>query len=134
MNWFWGLAVLYLLAIIFFAFKENSPVLVLSFLNFVILVIFYVETRKNNYIFRIENKIDEIEKILKKIDTLRDEQTSSLIKAFEVEMDLSKYKNDQEDKYRELAKKILQLDNKLNEKYELLGKSIIRLSKDIKKD
>jgi len=134
MKWFWGFAALYALAIIFFAYKEISPVVVLSFLNFVILVIFYVETRKNNYIFRIENKIDEIEKILKKIDTLRDEQTSSLIKAFEVEMDLSKYKNDQEDKYRELAKKILQLDNKLNEKYELLGKSIIRLSKDIKKD
>jgi len=134
MKWFWGFAALYALAIIFFAYKEISPVAVLSFLNLVILVMFYVETRKNNYIFRIENKIDEIEKILKKIDTLRDEQTSSLIKAFEVEMDLSKYKNDQEDKYRELAKKILQLDNKLNEKYELLGKSIIRLSKDIKKD
>jgi hypothetical protein len=135
MKWFWVFVGLSLLINLFLAYKEFSPVLISSFLNILAIIILYIESRKDEYLARIEKKIDSINinKVSEKIDALRDEQTSSLLKAFEVEMELSKYKYEQEEKYREVVKKVLELDNKLNEKYELLGKSIIKLSKDIKK-
>jgi hypothetical protein len=135
MKWFWVFVGLSLLINLFLAYKEFSPVLISSFLNILAIIILYIESRKDEYLARIEKKIDSINinKVAEKIDALRDEQTSSLLKAFEVEMELSKYKYEQEEKYREVVKKVLELDNKLNEKYELLGKSIIKLSKDIKK-
>jgi uncharacterized membrane protein len=118
-----------------FAYRELSPLVVLSFLNLLALIALYFETRKDKQLERIEKKINEInvDKVAEKIDALRDEQTNSLLKAFEVEMELSKYKDEQEEKYREVVKKVLELENKLNEKYELLGKSIIKLSKEIKR-
>jgi len=135
MRWFWILVGLSLLVNGFLAYKEFSLVSIVFFLNILAMVALYVESRKDEYLVRIEKKIDalDIDKVAKKIDALRDEQTNSLIKAFEVEMELSKYKEEQEEKYREVVKKVLELDNKLNEKYELLGKSIIKLSKEIKK-
>jgi uncharacterized membrane protein len=135
MKWFWIFAVSSLLATIVFAYRESSPVVLLSFFNLLALIALYAETRKDKQLARIEKKIDEINvnKVAAKIDALRDEQTNSLLKAFEVEMELSKYKDEQEEKYREVVKKVLELENKLNEKYELLGKSIIKLSKEIKR-
>jgi uncharacterized membrane protein len=135
MKWFWLFVGLSLLINLFLAYKEFSPVLIASFLNIMAIIALYFESRKDEYLARIEKKIDNINinKVAEKIDALRDEQTNSLLKAFEVEMELSKYKDEQEEKYREVVKKVLELDNKLNEKYELLGKSIIKLSKDVKK-
>jgi hypothetical protein len=46
---------------------------------------------------------------------------------------LDSYKVEQEKKYRDLVRKILEVDNKLNRKYKLLGESVIKLSKEIKK-
>ncbi len=46
---------------------------------------------------------------------------------------LDSYKIEQEKKYRKLVRKILEVDNKLNQKYKRLGESIIELSKKIKK-
>jgi len=135
MRLFLALAVISLVASMVFAYRELSPLVVLSFLNLLALIALYFETRKDKQLERIEKKISEInvDKVAEKIDALRDEQTNSLLKAFEVEMELAKYKDEQEEKYREVVKKVLELENKLNEKYELLGKSIIKLSKEIKR-
>ncbi|MEM5777558.1 MAG: hypothetical protein QXJ06_03860 [Candidatus Aenigmatarchaeota archaeon] len=135
MKLFWILIVISLTLSLFFAIKELSIFFVISMLNLFAIILLYKEVRKDGAIKKIEKKIDsiDVDKIIKKIDSLRDDQTNYLTKAFEVEMDLAKYKEEQEEKYREIVKKVLELDNKLTEKYELLGKSILKLSKDIKK-
>ncbi|MDI6825891.1 MAG: hypothetical protein QMD36_01700 [Candidatus Aenigmarchaeota archaeon] len=46
---------------------------------------------------------------------------------------LEKYKIEQEKKYRDVVRKVLDLDNKLNKKFKLMGETIVKLSKDIKK-
>ncbi|MEM5878707.1 MAG: hypothetical protein QXF12_07575 [Candidatus Aenigmatarchaeota archaeon] len=101
-----------------------------------ILILFVFANRVNQEsIERIEKKIDKIDvsKIIQKINEFRDEQTNANIKAFDVEMKLEEYKKEQEEKYRDVVKKVLEIDNKLTEKYELLGKTVLKLSKDMKK-
>ncbi len=46
---------------------------------------------------------------------------------------LDSYKLEQEKKYRDLVRKILEVDNKLNRKYRKLGEIIIELNKKIKR-
>ena len=46
---------------------------------------------------------------------------------------LDSYKLEQEKKYRDLVRKILEVDNKLNRKYKKLGESIIELNKKVKR-
>ncbi|MCS7135076.1 MAG: hypothetical protein N3E38_01695 [Candidatus Aenigmarchaeota archaeon] len=115
---------------------QPSIVLVILLVNLLTLLILHINMNKREDVLKkIEKKIESIDfdKIVKKIDSLRDEQTNYMLKGFEVEMELAKYKEEQEEKYREVVKKILELDNKFTEKYELLGKTVIKLSKDGKK-
>jgi len=135
MKLFWIVVAISIALSIYFAAKEFSVFFVVSMLNLVGLIIAYKESESSESIKKIEKKIDSIDfdRIIKKIDALRDGQNSYLAKVFEVEMELSKYKEEQEEKYRDVVKKVLEMDNKLTEKYELLGKSILKLSKDVKK-
>ncbi|MEM5799219.1 MAG: hypothetical protein QXZ43_00935 [Candidatus Aenigmatarchaeota archaeon] len=135
MNIFWVIILVSLALSLLFAIKEFSIFFAISILNLLALIILYKEDKTNELIKKIEKKIENInvDKIIKKIDNLRDDQTNYLTKVFEVEMNLAKFREEQEEKYREIVKKVLDLDNKLTEKYELLGKSILKLSKDTKK-
>ncbi|MBU5688773.1 MAG: hypothetical protein KQA41_00895 [Candidatus Aenigmarchaeota archaeon] len=135
MKMFWILIITSFILSLLFAIKELSIFFLVSILNLLAIILLYKEVKRDDTIKKIEKKIDniDVDKIIKKLDNLRDDQTNYLTKAFEVEMDLAKYKEEQEEKYREIVKKVLELDNKLTEKYELLGKSILKLSKDIKK-
>ncbi|MEM4397880.1 MAG: hypothetical protein QW757_04630 [Candidatus Woesearchaeota archaeon] len=135
MKMFWILIITSFILSLFFAIKELSIFFLVSILDLLAIILLYKEVKRDDTIKKIEKKIDniDVDKIIKKLDNLRDDQTNYLTKAFEVEMDLAKYKEEQEEKYREIVKKVLELDNKLTEKYELLGKSILKLSKDIKK-
>ncbi len=135
MKWFFVVTIAYLALILYLALNGSFMLVAISIFNVITLAAIYKELKNVDVLKRIEKKIEgiNIDKISGKIDLLRDDQTRAMLKAFEVEMDLAKYKEEQEERYREVVKKVLELDNKLNEKYELLGKSIIKLSKDIKK-
>ncbi len=103
-------------------------------MNSIVLIV--LSARKNDEIIeRIERKIDKIDvnKIIQKINEFRDEQTKTNVKAFDAELKLEEYKKEQEEKYRDVVKKVLEMDNKFTEKYELLGKAILKINKD-KKD
>jgi len=110
-------------------------ILIILFLSTLVLIAFYQKKKKNETLERIEKHISRIDftPLQKEIQKLKEEQTQLMMKLFNLEMEHEKYKQEQEGRYRELAKKILELDNKLNDKYELLGKTILKLSKDIKK-
>jgi len=71
-----------------------------------------------------------IEEEIKKIKK-QEEECSKKISRLENELD--QYKLEQERKYRDVVRKVLDLDNKLNKKFKLLGESIIKISKGRKR-
>ncbi len=78
-------------------------------------------------------KIDltPLEVFIKKIETSQGKITSDLSK---LESELGQYKQEQEKKYRDVVRKVLEMDNKLNTKFKLLGEVILKLDKETKKD
>ncbi len=81
----------------------------------------------------IMEKIDltPLEVFIKKIETSQGKITSDLSK---LESELGQYKQEQEKKYRDVVRKVLEMDNKLNTKFKLLGEVILKLDKETKKD
>lgn len=133
---FWSLWVLSLFMLIFISLNQFFLINLLIFLIFILLgLLYFQKNQKLKVLERIENKLDKINlnPINNEIKKLREDNTENLMKYFKFEMDFDKYKQEEENRYRELVKKILDVDNKLNEKHELLGKAILKLSKDIKK-
>lgn len=120
---------------IFIAISQSIIIGIALGLNSILVLFVFVNRINEDAIERIEKKIDKIDvnRIIQKINEFRDEQTNANIKAFDVEMKLEEYKQEQEEKYRDVVKKVLEIDNKLTEKYELLGKTVLKLSKDMKK-
>ena len=68
-------------------------------------------------------------KIVKKMEKSQKKYTSNLSK---LENELQEMKHDQEKKYRDVVRKVLEVDNKLNTKYKLLGEAILKVSKEKK--
>lgn len=79
-----------------------------------------------------------------RIEELRKEQTTFLLRTFKLEMmideqkkeleklreEFEKLPRDQEMKYRETVRKVLDLENKMNKKFKLLGEAILKISKE----
>jgi len=140
----WILSILFLITMIFF---PRMSVMILFGLILVMIGF-------NMYVYQSERKpfqkiLEAIEKlnfdpIEKGIRKMGEEQTDYLTKIFKLEMDIEgqkkeiekiqekieKLPKDQEMKYREMARKLLDLDNKMNEKFKLLGEAVLRLSKE----
>lgn len=134
---FWLLWILSLALLVVISVRQFSFVNVLLFLLFALLgVLYFQKDQKLEVLERIEKKLDKINlnPINVEIKKLREDHTENLMKYFKFEMEFDKHMQEEETKYRELVKRILEVDNKLNEKYELLGKAILKLSKDTKKD
>lgn len=134
---FWLLWFLSIALLIAVSLKQFSFINIFLFLLFVLLGILYFQRdQKLEVLERIEKKLDKINlsPISIEIKKLKEDHTESLMKGFNLEMEFDKHKQDEENRYRELVKKILEVDNKLNEKYELLGKAVLKLSKNVNKD
>ena len=94
------------------------------------IIILFVQLEK------LRQKINEANlktEYMLKLKPIKDEATSNetkkLINEFSVELKLEEYKIEQEKRYRELSKNILDLDTKVNEKFDLLGRAILKLNK-----
>ncbi len=132
---FWLLWSLSLILLIVISIRQFAFVNAALFLMLVLQGILYFQKNQNLEVLeRIEKKVDKINfnPINVEIKKLREEHTEDLMKYFKFEMEFDKHLQEEENRYRELVKKILEVDNKLNEKHELLGKAILKLSKDIK--
>jgi hypothetical protein len=68
---------------------------------------------------------------LKKIED-KQEELSRKISHFENELEA--HKVEEEKKYRDVVRKVLEMDNKFTKKFNLMGEAVVKLSKDIKKD
>jgi hypothetical protein len=64
------------------------------------------------------------------VKNIEKSQKECYLRLFKLENELNEYKIEQEMKYRDLVRKILEVDNKLNTKFKLLGEVILKLSKE----
>lgn len=70
-----------------------------------------------------------LEEGVKKINKQQSEFYSRI---FKLEDELHQYEADEEKKYRDVVRKVLDMDNKFARKFNLLGENIIELSKEKK--
>jgi len=84
-------------------------------------------------IMEIVERIDltPLEEFAKKIEKSQEKYTSNLSK---LENELESYKQEQEKKYRDVVRKVLEMDNKLNTKFKLLGEVLLKMGKEKKND
>ena len=84
-------------------------------------------------ILGIVEKIDltPLEEGVKKIER---SQKECYLRLFRLENELEERRLEQEKKYRNIVRKVLEIDNKLNTKFKLLGEVILKLSKEKKSD
>jgi len=71
----------------------------------------------------------DLKPVEEEIKKIKKGQAECSKKVFRLETELDQYKLEQERKYRDVVRKVLDLDNKLNKKFKLLGESIIKISK-----
>ena len=136
---FW---IVWIITIIFLIITFSSY----SVFNFVLFIILFVLTGIAMYSQVLNTKRFQRLKIMIKnfdfkpleeeVTKIENKQKESSLKLLRLERsldDFENYKIEQEKKYRDVVRKVLEIDNDLNKKYKLLGESIIKLNKDIKK-
>jgi len=116
---------------------------VFSFILFMILLIltgiamyYQILNRKKIHWLKIMIKNINFRPLEEEITKIEKKQRESNIKLSRLESTVNgfdNYKIDQEKKYRDVVRRVLELDNESNKKYKLLGETIIKLKKDMKK-
>jgi len=135
--WFvWFMSLLFLLVSAFS--YEMSVIIPLLLLFFLTAITMYSQTSYKRRFRRLALMVKNIdfkplEKELTRIGNVAKEWDSRVSGLEEKLNGFEKYKMEQEQKYRDLVRKFLEVDNKLNKKYKLLGETIIKLSKEGKK-
>ena len=64
------------------------------------------------------------------IKNIEKSQKECYLRLFKMENEINEYKIEQEMKYRDLVRKTLEIDNKLNTKFKLLGEVVLKLDKE----
>jgi len=85
-----------------------------------------------------KKKMKKIRQVLESLNmqTLEDgvkkinrQQSEFYSRIFSLENELQKYKEGEENKYRDVVRKVLDVDNKFTRKFNLMGETILQLSK-----
>lgn len=134
---FWSLWILSIVLLIVILRSSKT-------LDAIIFLVVFVLSGINMYIlenYRVSiNKIQtmieglNIEGIEMGLEKIRKQQSLFLMKNFKLEQELDNYKSGQEKKYRDVVKKVLNIDNTYNKKFKLIGETVVKISKDLKKD
>jgi len=95
--------------------------------------IYIHESEKKSFpkIKKMRKSID-LKPVEEKIEKMKNRQEECSKKISGLETELDQYRLEQERKYRDVVRKVLDLDNKLNKKFKLLGESILKISKEKK--
>jgi len=96
----------------------------------------YSQMSQKKLIKRLEVMLKNLDfkPIEEEIKKIRKEQIGFYSKIFSLEDELGGYKKDREIKYRDVVRKVLEMDNKLNEKFKLVGEAVLKLRDEIKKN
>jgi len=146
-TFLWIIWLLSIVLLIVMLFVPKIPMIILFTLILVLIgfnIYLYQSEKKSFQKIREGLERLNLEPIEKEIRKIREEQTDYLTRSFKLEMELDEQKKelknlqekleklprDQEMKYREIARKVLDLDNKMNEKFKLLGEAILKISKE----
>ena len=76
----------------------------------------------------------DMEKLEDGVKKMNRQQSECYSRLFKLENELQEYKTEEENKYRDVVRKVLDTDNKFTRKFNLLGETIIELSKKEKED
>lgn len=127
MIWLWTIV---FLLITFVNYKIYELILFLVLFVFLGITIYLHESNKKSFL-KIKNAVKSIDlkPVEEEIKNLKKRQVECSRKVSGLENELDQYKLEQERKYRDVVRKVLDLDNKLNKKFKLLGESIIKISK-----
>lgn len=103
------------------------------FFFFLLLILFgigtlMIESYKKN-VSKFNEKIEKIKKEAKEDIKGKDQIKEWNFKISSLENELENFKITNEKKYREIVRKVLELENEINKKYKLLGEAVIKLSK-----
>ena len=75
-----------------------------------------------------------LEEEIMKIENKQKESSLKLSRLERTLGDFENYKIEQEKKYRDVVRKVLEMDNKLNTKFKLLGEVLLKMGKEKKND
>ena len=137
MKIFW---LIWVLTFILFLFKPLEygifeAIIYLALFTLVGFLAYSFDSNKKS-LKKIMGKVEKIDltpldDFVKNIENSQEKITSDLSK---LEKELEERRLEQEKKYRDLVRKVLEIDNKLNTKFKLLGEVILKLSKEKKSD
>jgi len=126
----WFLAIIFL-GVIFVSYKIYELIFFLVLFAFIGINIYVYESRKKTFLkFKKTIKSVNLGSVEEEFKKIGKKQGECFTKISILETDLNQYKLDEERKYRDVVRKVLDLDNKVNNKFNLLGKSIIKISKE----
>jgi len=130
-----------LLRIFLIVWVLNLAFLLVSFMDekfyplffFLLLVLFglsmlITESYKKN-VLRLKKKIERTKKETKEDVEIKEQTKEWNFKISSLENEIENFKIINEKKYREVVRKVLELENEINKKYKLLGEAVIKLSK-----
>jgi hypothetical protein len=115
--------------------KHGTFQTIMFFAIFALIGIVALSLESNRKLFlRILETTERID--LKPVETgirkIEGAQAECYLRLSSIETELEEYKYEQEKRYRDVVRKVLDLDNKLNRKFKLLGEAIIKLNKKTK--
>jgi hypothetical protein len=125
----WGLIMIFLVAV--FVKDKIIDMGLLSLLFILSGINLYVQESRKKMIKKLITMVDRIdfkpiEDGIRKIDRSNAECYTRL---FRIENDIENYKLDQEKKYRDVVRKVLNIDNEFHTKFRILGETVIKISK-----
>lgn len=125
----WGLIMIFLVSTLI---NSKTVDIVLLLILFVLTAInlYSQESKKRSFqkLLGMVERIDfkPIEEGIKKIERSNSE---CYLRLFKLETEIKNFKIERERKYRDVVRKVLNLDNELNKKFKLLGEAILKISK-----
>ena len=131
---------IWVLAIIFLAITitnyESSTLTLLFVLIILTGIVLYNQELNKERMKRIRHVLESIDMTTLEdgVKNMNRRQSECYSKIFNLENDLQQYKTEEENKYRDVVRKVLDVDNKFTRKCNLLGETIIEVSKKKKGD
>lgn len=133
----WIILFLSIILLIVNLFIQKSLDFVLFFASFVLIGInvYLLES----HIKSLQKSVNAIKNIdLKPIEegikNIKNQRREYQMKLLELELNLEKLEKEREQKYRDVVRKVLELENKMNKEFKLLGEVVLKINREMEKD
>ena len=125
----WGLTMIFLVAT--FVKDKIIDTGLLTLLFVLTGINLYVQESRKKLIKRLIQMVDKIDfkPVEDGISKIKRSNAECYSRLFKVENDIENYKSDQEKKYRDVVRKVLNIDNEFHTKFRILGETVIKISK-----